>query len=238
MSEVRNAGSKAAMGATLAAVVQEVLAKGANADGKFVVALSGGSLPNVLREGLASAEVDWTKWHVFFADERLVPLDHKDSNYLACKEALFDKVPIPASQVYCIDPSLSPDAAAQDYAAKLKGVRDSLEFDLLLLGMGPDGHTCSLFPNHPLLAYGDAAVAPITDSPKPPAERVTLTLPVIKKAGAVVFVCGGAEKAEPLRRALKPAESEDPHVTPARIVRETAAGRVTWVVDDAAASKL
>eukprot|EP01061_Rhynchopus_euleeides_P040777 TRINITY_DN7029_c0_g1_i2.p1 TRINITY_DN7029_c0_g1~~TRINITY_DN7029_c0_g1_i2.p1 ORF type:complete len:236 (+),score=99.94 TRINITY_DN7029_c0_g1_i2:66-773(+) len=230
---VRNAGEKAAMGKVLAEVVQESFAK---AGEKYVVALSGGSLPAVLNAGLADATMDWKRWHVFFADERMVPLDHKDSNYLACKEALFDKVGIPPAQVYPVRTDLTPDEAAAAYAEQIAAVAPN-GFDLLLLGMGPDGHTCSLFPKHPLLGENSKAVASIADSPKPPPSRVTLTLPVIKAARGVVFVCGGAEKADPLRRAIVPAEGESPSETPARIVADVAQS-VTWIVDDAAAAKL
>ena len=231
---VRNAGAKAAMGAVLAEVVTKAFAE--RQGDKFVVALSGGSLPAVLNAGLASETMDWTKWHVFFADERLVPLDDKDSNHLACRDALFSKVGIPSDQIYAVQTGLPLNEAAVQYASKVDSVAAD-GFDLLLLGMGPDGHTCSLFPNHPLLGEHSTSVAPIEDSPKPPPKRVTLTLPVIKKAKKIVFVCAGAEKADPLRRCIAPAEAESAMETPARIVAE-AAQSVLWIVDDAAASKL
>eukprot|EP00662_Eupelagonemidae_sp_cell21_P018637 gene18637-13591_t len=148
----------------------------------------------------------WSKWHVVFADERFVPLDHKDSNYRACDDALFSAVTIPDSQVYKIDPDASnvaECAAAYETSVRtacgapfLCGPTETPTIDMLLLGMGPDGHTLSLFPQHPLLDEHTAVVAPITDSPKPPPQRVTLTLPVCKKAREIVFVCteGGVRR--------------------------------------------
>ncbi|RHY38738.1 hypothetical protein DYB30_012805, partial [Aphanomyces astaci] len=108
----------------------------------------------ILEKGLSSLKdgVDFSKWHVFFADERVVPLDHADSNYLACHDALFQHLP---------------------------------RFDVILLGMGPDGHTCSLFPGHVLLNESALWVASISDSPKPPPKRITLTYPVVNNAAAV-----------------------------------------------------
>ncbi|KAJ9462213.1 putative 6-phosphogluconolactonase [Diplonema papillatum] len=234
---VQNVGTKDAMGGALAKVVEESmrdLKEGEN----FTVALSGGSLPAVLEAGLsAKGDMQWGRWHVFFADERLVPLDHADSNYLACKKALFSKVPIPEANIHAVKTDLDREAAAKDYAEQVDQVVGSAGFSLLLLGMGPDGHTLSLFPKHALLGEAGVSVASLEDSPKPPPARVTLTLPVCAQARRVCFVCAGAEKAEPLRRAVKPQAGEDPRDTPARVVAE-AARAVTWIVDDSAAAKL
>ena len=122
---------------------------------------------------------------MFFCDERLVPEDSLDSTWGVYKSGLLELTPLNADQFLTVDTSLPPTQAAADYQAKLVAVAgDPLKLDLLLLGAGPDGHTCSLFPHHPLLsepAYPHGRiVAEITDSPKPPPERVTLTLPVIR----------------------------------------------------------
>ncbi|KAJ0407667.1 hypothetical protein ATCC90586_001849 [Pythium insidiosum] len=205
--------------------------------GRFTLALSGGSLPKILNKGLASIKdgLDFSKWHVFFADERCVPLDHDDSNYKACKEALFDHVPIPSNQIYTIDASLSPEAAAADYTSKLASVWGNVlpRFDLLLLGMGPDGHTCSLFPGHPLLHESRLFVAAIEDSPKPPPQRITLTYPVVNNAMHVAFVATGASKA-PLMAHMLGLEHREPAL-PAAAVRPTN-GAVAWYIDRDAAS--
>eukprot|EP01059_Diplonema_ambulator_P033178 TRINITY_DN6818_c0_g1_i1.p1 TRINITY_DN6818_c0_g1~~TRINITY_DN6818_c0_g1_i1.p1 ORF type:complete len:233 (+),score=49.19 TRINITY_DN6818_c0_g1_i1:79-777(+) len=230
---VINAGEKKDVGGALAKYVKEVMGK---TEGQFVVALSGGSVPAMLQSGLAGEEVDWGRWVVFFADERMVPHDHDDSNYLACKKALFDAVGIPKEQIFTVSTDLDGDAAAAEYEKLVQKAAPS-GFDLLILGMGPDGHTCSLFPNHPLLTERSRLVAPISDSPKPPPHRVTLTFPVLEQAKNIVFVAAGAEKADPLRRALKPLPEESAADTPARIVTETNSN-VTWIVDNAAAAKL
>lgn len=167
--------------------------------GQFTVALSGGSLPNNLVPLAKVDGIQWDKWAVFFADERIVPLDNAESNYAACAKAFLAHVPIKPEQVHPLnaklfrswtvtDPLVQPaDAAgsaeeaqeiADDYAKQIAEVfktTDTPSFDLILLGMGPDGHTCSLFPGHPLLDEKSVTVAKILDSPKPPPRRVTLT---------------------------------------------------------------
>mmetsp|Transcript_37370 Transcript_37370/g.97967 ORF Transcript_37370/g.97967 Transcript_37370/m.97967 type:complete len:256 (-) Transcript_37370:66-833(-) len=222
-----------------------VAAASAAAGPTFTVAISGGSLPKLLAAGLVgpdavpeAAGIDWAKWHVFFADERHVALDHDDSNYLACKQVLFDKVPIKPEQIYAIDAAVPVADAAKKYEADLKSVfGDAISaaappaFDLILLGMGPDGHTASLFPGHALLAEASALVAPITDSPKPPPERITLSLPAINAAKAVAFVCTGASKALNLAKILS---GQEP--LPAGLVVPKA-GTLTWFVDDDAAAE-
>ena len=119
---------------------------------RFVVALSGGSMPKLLA-GLLDEDVDWTAWDVFFADERCVPPDDADANVKACREHLFDKIRGEGPRIHALDATLAPAAAAEAYAAELKTCGG--RFDLALLGMGPDGHTASLFPGHD--AYGRPA---------------------------------------------------------------------------------
>ncbi|KAG0226324.1 suppressor of los1-1 [Actinomortierella wolfii] len=211
--------------------------------GKFTVALSGGSLPKQLSAVLKhNKEVDFTKWVVYFADERCVPLDHADSNYLLSKTELFDHVPIPAENIHTIDPELvnDPDAAAEDYISQLAktfATKDSVRFpvfDLILLGVGPDGHTCSLFPGHPLLEEGQDWCAAIHDSPKPPPRRITLTFPVLNHAHNVAFVAAGAGKQDMMHTLL------DEHLAtplPAQLVKPIT-GSLTWFLDDAAAAKV
>ncbi|KAI8820197.1 uncharacterized protein EV422DRAFT_620588 [Fimicolochytrium jonesii] len=203
--------------------------------GKFTISLSGGSLPKVLgAEIKANKYIDWSKWHVFFADERCVPLDHEDSNYLLAKENLLDHVPIPKDQVYTIDPKLvkDPEAAAKAYQKVLAAVfgseTDIPSLDVNLLGLGPDGHCCSLFPGHPLLGVTDRWVAAIHDSPKPPKERITLTFPVVNEARINLFVANGEGKAEVLHKVLD--KKED---LPSG--RVTGKERLIWFLDASAA---
>ena len=234
MANVYNAGEKKNMGAELGKLMKGIM-KGKD---KVVMALSGGSLPAVLKSSLEEMkeEINWKGVHVFMADERMVPLTHADSNFKACKEALFDHVPIPEDQLYAVKTDLTPEEAAKDYEETLLKVCNGV-IDVMLLGMGPDGHTCSLFPGHELLSEKTKSVVHILDSPKPPPQRVTLTLRVCAVSENIIFVCGGAEKKEALRRAIKPVDSDNISDTPARIVAE-AAKKVSWVVDDGAASLL
>jgi 6-phosphogluconolactonase len=243
--------------------VANVSAAAIQARGRLVVALSGGSLPQLLSAKLIieplRRQINWAAWHVFFADERCVPLDHPASNYRLAKEKLFDYVPIPPNQIYPIDPTLDPQAAAAAYqitmnneqltmsnqqsstlppfhpstpSAPLRtGLPNLPTFDLILLGMGEDGHTASLFPGHELLNETQRWVAPIFDSPKPPPERITLTLPVINHARHVAFVTTGAGKAEVLPEAIG-----SPTV-PAGMVQPIG-GTLDWFVDEAAAANL
>lgn len=213
--------------------------KAAIADhGAFTVAVSGGSLPKLLSKDLAqNMQVDFSKWHVFWADERCVPLDHEDSNYLLLKKELLDKVSIPAENIHTINPSFGKDAAkaAEEYQEQLKSYfKDLPSFDLVLLGMGPDGHCCSLFPGHPLLNEFEKWVAPITDSPKPPPERITLTYPVLNNAKAVAFVTAGEGKQDMLQSILEQPELQ----LPCQRVQPRNNAPVYWFVDNAAAGKL
>lgn len=176
---------------------------------------------------------------VFFADERAVPLDSEDSNYKLCNEHFFSKVSIPAEKIHTIDESLisDPQELSDSYEQELVKVfanKSSVKtpvFDLLLLGMGPDGHTCSLFPGHALLNETTGWVAPITDSPKPPPVRITLLLPVVTHAHKIAYVVAGAEKKDILKTVL-----EDPDQgLPCSLVNVGGGEKVFWFVDHDAA---
>ncbi|KAL3661700.1 hypothetical protein V7S43_013458 [Phytophthora oleae] len=228
------------VGASVGQTIFDLSKQAIATHGRFTVALSGGSLPKILNKGLQAikGDVDFSKWFVYFADERCVPLDHDDSNYKACKAALFDFIPVPASQIYTIDASLTPEAMAVDYTKKLAEVWGSdvlPRFDLILLGMGPDGHTCSLFPGHPLLEEKTLFVASIEDSPKPPPQRITLTYPVVNNAANVAFVATGAGKAELIPHMVGIEKRTPP--LPAANVKPTD-GVVYWFIDEDAAAKL
>jgi 6-phosphogluconolactonase len=223
----------------VAAYVGPLARDAIKSNGKFTIALSGGSMPKVLGAALPSIDTDWRKWHVFFADERCVELTHDDSNYKACREHFLSKVAIPDAQVYKIDPALPPDEAAVAYTAHLTAVfGDTPEampsFDLMMLGMGPDGHTASLFPGHELLEERGKVVAGISDSPKLPPCRITLTLPVLNNAKEVCFIATGSSKAALLPGVLLLHSTSE---LPCALVRPPR-GALHWFVDDDATALL
>jgi 6-phosphogluconolactonase len=246
---------------SLAAFIVKAQKEALEKKGKFTIALSGGSLPNTLRGLIDNAQVKWNFWycqststpvykhstnpyvvrHVFYVDERAVPLDHPDSNHNACVNALFSKVPIPSENIHAIDQTLLEDldelsdAYEKDLIREF-AMKDSARFpifDLVLLGMGPDGHTASLFPDHPLLLEDDRWVAPIDDSPKPPARRITLTFPVINHAARIGFVAAGKEKNAILKAVLDSPHDEGSKL-PATRVKPVYPGKLFWFVDDQA----
>ncbi|KAI6365386.1 hypothetical protein MCOR25_005399 [Pyricularia grisea] len=209
----------------------------------FKVAVSGGSLPKTLAQALLAApapgepEVRWDKWEIFFADERAVPLDHEDSNYGLLKKELLDKIQGPQPTVHAIDIEVLDDTQelADRYEQTLVrsfASRDSVKlpiFDLLLLGCGPDGHTCSLFPGHELLRETSAWVAPIEDSPKPPPRRITLTLPVVTHSVRVAFVATGGGKKDIMKQIF-----DQESGLPCALVNQGTGDRCSWFVDNPA----
>jgi 6-phosphogluconolactonase len=239
----------AAVQAAAAEVFVQRTAAAAGARGAAFVALSGGSTPRGLYALLADpggpfrARVPWPALHVFWGDERPVPPDHPDSNYRVAHEALLARVPVPPAQVHRI-PAEDPDArrAAERYAAELRHVfaaHGRLEegwprFDLVLLGMGADGHTASLFPGtdvlHERIALVAAAWVPALGT-----HRITLTAPVLNRADAVAFLVTGADKAETLAAVLDGAPR--PVMYPSQAIRPEH-GALLWLVDNAAGSRL
>lgn len=201
----------------------------------FNVALSGGSLIQMLERCLPKLNTNWEKWRIFFCDERVVSFSDPESTYGLYRKALTGIIPVKDEQYVAISPELSAANAAVDYEMKLKkhfGSEVLPKFDLLLLGVGPDGHTCSLFPQHPLLNEETSWVAPITDSPKPPPSRVTLTFPVINNTRNCIFALSGKGKANIVKRIL--VDKED---LPVNRVKPTD-GTVYWLLDKEAASEL
>eukprot|EP00276_Gloeochaete_wittrockiana_P016691 CAMPEP_0184344256 /NCGR_PEP_ID=MMETSP1089-20130417/12767_1 /TAXON_ID=38269 ORGANISM="Gloeochaete wittrockiana, Strain SAG46.84" /NCGR_SAMPLE_ID=MMETSP1089 /ASSEMBLY_ACC=CAM_ASM_000445 /LENGTH=252 /DNA_ID=CAMNT_0026674009 /DNA_START=2247 /DNA_END=3005 /DNA_ORIENTATION=+ len=245
--KIRVFKSSADLSKDLAEFVVNAAADATAKRGAFTVALSGGSLPKLLAAGLVAPEIkskiDWTKWFVFFADERVVPLDHADSNYRLCKETFFAHVPIPPQQIFPPDTSLPAEQCAEYYARTLidcaplgaEGSSTLPEFDLMFLGMGEDGHTASLFPNHPLTQETSKLVAPIFDSPKPPPTRVTLTLPVLNHSRTVAFVTTGAGKAPVLKKIFD--SDTSPYSVPSKLITPFS-GELYWFLDADAASAL
>jgi 6-phosphogluconolactonase len=200
--------------------------------GRYLVALSGGETPRPLYERLAaSSELDWAAVDVFWADERSVPPTDPRSNYRSARETLLDRVPIPADRIHRIAGELDPLAAADAYEVELRSVLGAGgRFDLILLGMGADGHTASLFPRHQALTETERWIVPVHASAEPP-WRVTMTLPLINAARHVLFLAAGAEKATAVRDLV------DGKPLPAAMVRPRD-GTVTFLVDEEAASLL
>jgi len=202
----------------------------------FAVALSGGSTPRGLYGLLAASpfqeRVPWSKIHFFWGDERHVPPDHPDSNYRMAHEAMLSKVPVLAQNIHRIPAEKEAKRAAADYEEALReffrlGGGQWPRFDLILLGMGPDGHTASLFPHTDALQEQARLVAaPWIE--KLSGFRITLTPPVLNRAACVIFIATGAEKAEVLRQVIQ--GSYQPELYPAQLVRP-ASGRLLWLVD-------
>lgn len=211
--------------------------------GRFSVALSGGATPRGLYARLAAdpfrSRVDWGQVRVFWGDERCVPPEHPDSNYRLAQELLLSKVPVRPENVYRMPgEATDPDLAAAEYAGELQtafGLKrgERPRFDLILLGMGADGHTASLFPHSPALReVTRLVVAAYLEAEK--RYRLTLTLPVLNAAASVLFLIAGSDKARRLRTVLRGKPS---HEAPASLVRPEG-GSLHWIVDRAAATGL
>ena len=202
---------------------------------KSYIGLSGGSLPKFLAAGLKTdvgRSINWSQVTFLFCDERMVPITDPESTLGIYLNLLSDV--IKEEQYLKVAVDLEVEAAAKDYEEKIKSrLGDKPQFDLLLLGMGPDGHTCSLFPGHGLLDEKDKIVAAIKDSPKPPAERVTLTLSVLNDAKNLAFVSTGEGKKEMIKNVIK----DKIDTFPATRVRPNN-GELFWIVDEPAASML
>lgn len=210
------------VGATLMA---DLLRDAVGRRGAAGVALAGGQTPAAVYRELAARRVAWDRVALFFGDERAVPPHDERSNYRMARAALLDRLPGPPAAVHRMEAERADlDRAAADYAARLPD-----RLDLVVLGIGEDGHTASLFPGSPLLDERVRAVAPAT-APTPP-HRLTITPPVIAAARETLVIATGARKAESVRRAL--AAEGDVRSCPARLARE---GR--WLLDREAAARL
>jgi 6-phosphogluconolactonase len=222
--------------------------------GVFTVALSGGNTPRPMYEALAQPPFDsrmpWRGIHLFWGDERCVASDHRDSNFAMASRALISKVPIPSQNVHRIPAELTPpEEAAKAYEKILreffgsfvkKGTRSNASrgavsipsFDLILLGVGKDGHTASLFPGYQALEERERWVA-VVRAPygSPPVPRITLTLPVINRAECVLFMVSGSGKREVIRSIL---EDLDPAARSYPAGRVNPEGRVIWLIDEGA----
>jgi 6-phosphogluconolactonase len=204
--------------------------------GRFLVALSGGNTPTKLYEKLANENLDWSKTYFFWGDERCVPADDDGNSYGQAKKVLFDR--ISGTNIQRIESELEPAQAAKAYAQALKSFSEAPldwpRFDLVLLGMGDDGHTASLFPGSPVDV--DSPTMPVVANYQGrPAKRVTLTQNVFNDARNILFLAVGAGKAETLKKVLSGAHT--PAELPAQRI-DPRDGQIIWFVDEAAASQL
>jgi 6-phosphogluconolactonase len=217
--------------------------------GRFTVALSGGSTPRTIHQLLAAPpyhdQVDWSKVFIFFGDERCVPPDDTESNYRMAKETLLSQVPIPADHVYRMRGETDPAEAAAEYGEQLQKFFDLNEangpspenfprLDLVFLGMGPDGHTASLFPETAALQERSK---PVTANyvPKLATNRLTLTAPSLNRAANIIFLITGDSKADALKEVL---EGEyQPQIYPSQLIKP-GQGKLIFLVDQAAAANL
>lgn len=208
--------------------------------GRFAIALSGGSTPKALHTLLAAepyrSQTDWSAWQVFWGDERAVPFDDDRNNARMAYETLLNHVPVPPAQIHVMRTDLEPIEAATEYAYTLHSLFDGQPhtFDLVLLGMGDDGHTLSLFPGqdvvHEQHAWTSAFWLASQDM-----YRITLTAPVVNQAACVAFLVAGAGKAETLKAVL-----EGPYVPdqyPSQVIKP-ADGQLIWFIDEAAGALL
>ncbi|WKD61248.1 6-phosphogluconolactonase [Corynebacterium ciconiae DSM 44920] len=215
---IREFDTKEAVCTGAARDIAELIAETIDHRGVAHIVLTGGSVGIGTLAALKDHAVDWDKVHVYFGDERAVAVDHPDSNEGQAREALLDHVDIPEANIHGYGlGEKSLEAAAKDYASQLPAT-----IDLHLLGMGHEGHINSLFPHSAATQATEASVLAVTDSPKPPAERVTLSLPQVQACRVVWLLVSGEEKAEAVSHVIHGGEPLDWPACGARGVEETA----------------
>ncbi|WP_374086304.1 6-phosphogluconolactonase [Methylomicrobium lacus] len=163
--------------------------------GRFKLVLAGGTTPEKVYRLLGKAETDWSKWYIYYGDERCLPADHPDRNSMIAENSLLAQAPIPLAQIFTIPAELGPEAGALQYR---QTVADALPFDMVLLGMGEDGHTASLFPGH--VHNPDELTHPVYNSPKPPPERVSVSAKALSDTRQLIFLVTGKNKQEPVKQ--------------------------------------
>ena len=221
----------------LAAYFVKVAQDSIAAKSKFSVALSGGSSPKKLYQLLASpaysGEIDWEKVYFFFGDERNVPKDSPDSNYLMAKKALFDPLEISTLNIFPVDTSLPPADAAKKYFEDIEQFfdEDELAFDLVLLGLGDNSHTASLFPHTPVLHDTTPGVKEVWLEDQQ-VFRITMNAPLINEAKQIAFLVYGEAKAIAVHHVLEDEENIEEY--PAQLI-DSIVGEVQWFLDEAAA---
>jgi 6-phosphogluconolactonase len=243
--DIRIHSHSQAVAEAAASFVLEVGQQAIRAHGRFLIALSGGTTPEILYRALASPafahRLDWSRTVFFFSDERCVPPNDHQSNHALADKTLFTPLNIQPSQIYRMaGESSDPQAAASEYEQQLRLATNTVppvlpSLDLILLGLGEDGHTASLFPGSPVLQNYRCAIA-ATQSPKDPPHRLSMTLAAINRASVILFLTTGSSKAEVVRAILNP-KTEAERQLPASLVKPEE-GRLIWFLDQAAAAKL
>ncbi len=208
---------------------------------RFTVAISGGSTPRAMHRLLSQepylSDIAWQKTHIFWVDDRMVADDHPDSNFGTAQKDFLDKIPIPSDQVYPMPTITQPDQGAAFYKMRLKTFFQRVDddppiFDLIFLGVGKDGHTASLFPNHPSTYPGQSWVIAVQGG-DPDVVRLTLTYSVLNNARHICFLVSGKEKAPVIKTVF---ENRQVHIPAGRI--KPIHGKLTWLLDREAASLL
>ena len=244
--EVRILQDASAIARVAAEHILDVCSQAILSRGVAHLALAGGSTPRdayvLLSQPDYASCMDWRNLHVFWSDERLVPPDQPDSNYRLAAEALLSRVPIPPDNIHRMRGELMPDEAAKDYENEMRsclvpGVDGFPCFDLMMVGMGDDGHIASLFPGSPALLEQELwVVASEHDQPPPPlVPRLTLTLPVINASAQVLVIVSGEKKAKRLQQVLETVPGREP--LPAQLIKPHD-GKLLWLLDQAAAGRL
>ena len=238
--DIRTCADARELSERAAAATVETIADAVTRHGRCSLVFSGGNTPRALYALLASTyrdHIPWSQVHAFWGDERYVPSDDSASNYRMARESLLEHVPLPFQNIHPMPTHLpSPEAAAHDYERTLRAETEHHipPFDLILLGIGEDGHTASLFPRSPALHETTRWVVAVT-APAQPSTRLTLTLPAIATAARIFVLVSGTGKAGALAHVLSP--RADPDDYPAAGL-PSASGLVTWWVDRDAASGL
>lgn len=240
MTKVRVLEDVAALAEAAAEEVVRAANEAVRNHGRFTIALSGGSTPKALYERLASDDfrdrLPWNAVHLFWGDERHVPPDHPESNFRMVREAMLDRVPVPPENVHRIRAEVEAERAAEEYEAGMRSFFALApgqwpRFDLVLMGLGPDAHTASLFPGNPAVLENERlVVAPWVEAHH--TFRITMTPPVFNRAAGLLFLVSGEKKAPAVHAVIE--GERDPMRYPAQVVE----GNVVWMVDRAAARDL
>lgn len=243
--DIRIAPDQRAWAQDTAALLHQLSLPILTARPRLLLTLSGGATPRLLYQALAAPPwnktFDWSRIWFLFGDERCIPPDHPDSNYGMAKQALFDPLGISSAQVHRIEGErLNPESAASQYESVIRNLTHCAEpalphLDVILLGLGEDGHTASLFPGTAAL-HDHTHVVTVGRSPHGITSRLTMTLGVINQANVVLFLVAGAAKAPIVRRVLEPRSEADRRLPAACVKPDT--GRVIWLLDRTAASEL
>ncbi|RYG04850.1 MAG: 6-phosphogluconolactonase [Chitinophagaceae bacterium] len=219
----------------IGAIIKQTLQK----QDRFTIALSGGSTPQKLHGLLAAypfkEEIDWSKVHVFWGDERAVPFEDSRNNAKMAFDTLLDHVTVPMGQIHVMRTDIDPVESAEEYQKVLEKYfsETGFTFDLVLLGMGDDGHTLSLFPGTPVVHEDKAWTAAYYLAPQE-MYRITLTAPIVNRAAHVAFLTAGAGKAPALKEVLEGEYNPDKY--PSQVIKPT--GELHWFIDKAAAADL